>query len=69
MVITAAHLSLTGEPLRFRVENSWGPDRGNIYPILPLLRYIDVNLPHTGDQGFFVMSADWFKQLVYQVVA
>lgn len=49
MVITAAQLSPSGEPVRFRVQNSWSEARG--------------------DHGFFVMSADWFKQFVYQVVA
>lgn len=28
MVITAAHVDASGRPVRFRVENSWGPDSG-----------------------------------------
>lgn len=28
MVITAVHLNNKGEPVRYRVENSWGPDAG-----------------------------------------
>lgn len=29
MVITAAQLSSTGEPVRFRVQNSWSEARGD----------------------------------------
>ena len=47
MVITAAQVE-QGEPVRFRVENSWSDE--------------------VGDKGFFVMTASWFKEYVYQVV-
>ena len=29
MVISAVHLDSDGKPLRYKVENSWGPDVGN----------------------------------------
>jgi bleomycin hydrolase len=48
MVITAAHV-VDGKPVRYRVENSWGPD--------------------AGDKGFFVATADWVAEYVYQIVA
>jgi len=47
-VITAAHVDADGKPVRYKVENSWGPD--------------------VGDKGFFVMTAKWFDEYVYQVV-
>lgn len=37
-----------GVPTKFRVENSWGEDRG--------------------DKGYLYMSADWFKEFVFEVV-
>ena len=47
MVFTGVHLE-DGKPIRWRVENSWGQDRG--------------------DEGYFVMSNDWFHEWVYQIV-
>jgi hypothetical protein len=29
MVITAVHLDAAGKPVRYKVENSWGPDVGD----------------------------------------
>ena len=29
MVISAVHLDKNGKPVRYKVENSWGPDVGN----------------------------------------
>lgn len=29
MMITAAHLDEAGQPVRFRIENSWSPDVGD----------------------------------------
>lgn len=37
-----------GTPTKFRVENSWGEDRG--------------------DKGYLYMTADWFKEFVFEVV-
>jgi len=34
--------------LKFRVENSWGDERG--------------------EKGYFLMTADWFKEYVFEVV-
>lgn len=48
MVITAVHLDASGNPVRYRIENSWSDA--------------------TGDKGFYLMTAEWFKQYVYQVV-
>ncbi|XP_055547023.1 bleomycin hydrolase [Wyeomyia smithii] len=38
----------TQQPTKFRVENSWGEDRG--------------------EKGYLVMTADWFKEFVFEVV-
>lgn len=35
-------------PTKFRVENSWGEDRG--------------------EKGYLIMSADWFKEFVFEIV-
>lgn len=48
MVFTGVHLDKDGNPVRWRVENSWGADTN-------------------GDQGFWVMSDEWFSSFVYQV--
>ena len=37
-----------GNPTKFRVENSWGDDRG--------------------EKGYLIMSRDWFKEFVFEVV-
>lgn len=37
-----------GKATKFRVENSWGEDRG--------------------EKGYLIMSADWFKEFVFEVV-
>lgn len=37
-----------GKPTKFRVENSWGEDRG--------------------EKGYLIMSADWFKEFVFEIV-
>lgn len=37
-----------GNPSKFRVENSWGEDRGQ--------------------KGFLLMTAEWFKEFVFEVV-
>lgn len=50
MVFSAVHLDpVTKQPVRWKVENSWGED--------------------VGIKGCFVMSHDYFKEYVYQVVA
>lgn len=48
MVITAVHLSPSGEPVRFRVENSWSST--------------------AGQDGYMMMTSDWFDEYVFQVV-
>lgn len=36
------------EPLKWRIENSWGEDRN--------------------EKGYFVMTNDWFREYVFEVV-
>lgn len=47
MVFTGVNL-VEGKPNRWKVENSWGEDKGQ--------------------DGFLVMSDDWFDQFTYQIV-
>lgn len=37
-----------GKAIKFRVENSWGEDRG--------------------EKGYLIMTADWFKEFVFEIV-
>jgi len=48
MVFTAVSVDDDGAPTKWRVENSWGDDRG--------------------EKGYLVMSTDWFKEFVFEVV-
>jgi len=49
MVFTAVSVDESTEaPTKFRVENSWGDDRG--------------------EKGYLVMTSDWFKEFVFEVV-
>lgn len=48
MVLTAVHLDEDGNPVRWRVENSWGKD--------------------SGQNGYYVMDHQYFKDYVYQIV-
>lgn len=47
MIFTAVSV-LDSKVIKFRVENSWGEDRG--------------------EKGNFMMTADWFKEFVFEVV-
>ena len=47
MAFTAATLDEDGVPTKFRVENSWGDERG--------------------EKGYLVMTADWFREFVFEV--
>jgi bleomycin hydrolase len=47
MVLQGVNL-VDGRPDRWRVENSWGDEKGN--------------------EGYLIMSDDWFDEYMYQVV-
>ena len=47
MVFTGFHEE-DGKPVRWRVENSWGEDRG--------------------EKGYLMMTSDWFREFVFEVV-
>lgn len=50
MLFTAVHIDPnSGEPVRWRVENSWGTE--------------------SGIKGYYIMSHEFFKEYVYQIVA
>lgn len=48
MAFTAVSVDENDKPTKFRVENSWGEDRG--------------------EKGYLIMSADWFKEFVFEIV-
>ena len=47
MVLTGCHLE-NEKIVRWRVENSWGEDRG--------------------EKGYLMMTSDWFKEFVFEIV-
>ena len=46
--ITGCHVEVDGTVSRWRVENSWGEERG--------------------DKGYILMTNDWFKHFVFEIV-
>lgn len=48
MAITAVSVDENSQPIKWRVENSWGDDRH--------------------DKGYLLMTSDWFKEYVFEVV-
>lgn len=48
MAITGASVDKNDKPTKYRVENSWGEERG--------------------EKGYLVMTADWFKEFVFEAV-
>ncbi|XP_046979472.1 bleomycin hydrolase isoform X1 [Schistocerca americana] len=48
MAFTAVSVGEDGKPTKFRVENSWGDDRG--------------------EKGYLLMTAEWFKEFVLEIV-
>lgn len=77
MVINAVHLDdVTGLPVRWRIENSWGDAIGTkvgritfLYPLLILLHQKRLLIKIKWTQGFMTMSDAWFDDNVFQVVA
>lgn len=49
MVFTGFGVDEKENPTKFRVENSWGDNRG-------------------GDKGYLLMTSEWFKEYVYEIV-
>ena len=47
MVLTGCHVE-NEKIVRWRVENSWGEDRG--------------------EKGYLMMTSDWFKEFVFEIV-
>ena len=47
-VLTGCHVEEEGGVSRWRVENSWGEDRG--------------------EKGYILMTTDWFKEFVFEIV-
>ncbi|XP_066968341.1 bleomycin hydrolase [Macrobrachium rosenbergii] len=48
MTFTAVTVNESGSPEKWRVENSWGEDRG--------------------EKGYLIMTSDWFREFVFEVV-
>lgn len=48
MVLTGVTVDADDKPTKWRVENSWGEDRG--------------------EKGYLVMTTDWFKEFVFEIV-
>jgi len=48
MMLTGCHIEDDGGVSRWRVENSWGEDRG--------------------DKGYILMTTQWFKEFVFEIV-
>jgi len=65
-VITAAQVSSSGEPTGFKVENSVC---GFFNLFHDMLMHYSQWGETPGKDGFFFMSAAWFKEFVYQIVA
>lgn len=53
MVLVGVDLDSKGNPLKWKVENSWGRTRHTV---------------NEEDEGYFTMSHDWFKKYVYDVI-
>jgi bleomycin hydrolase len=47
-MLTGCHIEDDGGVSRWRVENSWGEDRG--------------------DKGYILMTTQWFKEFVFEIV-
>lgn len=80
MMLSGVHLE-NGKPVRWRIENSWGPDYGSkgeafAHQIPCSTSFTDDGnlvltlrpLPPASDPGYFVCTAEWFREYVYEVI-
>jgi bleomycin hydrolase len=72
MMFTGVHLDHeTKRPVRWRVENSWGPEACSKVRLAPLRRHRRTGAHPSCRfvQGFLVMSDEWFTENVFQIVS
>lgn len=55
--------------IKFRVENSWGKLKNwRNFVYTNLIMVLIIAGEDRGEKGYLVMSADWFKEFVFEIV-